>query len=246
VAVVNAGAFAVIRVIYYGFGADFLFGSGAQTVALALSCITILYGSGMAVKEQHFKRRLAYSTISNLSYMLMGAALMTPAGLVGSLSHLVIHGVIKITLFSCAGAILVRTGKEYVQDLRGYSKIMPLTCAAFVIGSVALVGTPPLAGFVSKWNLLTAAADTGLTMGNVAVFALIASAILTAVYLFSAAMPMYFRPLNADQACLAGEKKDPSWMMLVPFGILSLAMILLGMYSQPLVNFLRQTAAGLM
>ena len=140
----------------------------------------------------------------------------------------------------------MRTGKEYVQDLRGYSKIMPLTCAAFVIGSVALVGIPPLAGFVSKWNLLTAAADTGLKMGNVAIFTLIASAILTAVYLFSAAMPMYFRPLNEDQAQLMGQKKDPSWMMLLPFGVLCLAMILLGMYSQPLVTFLRQTAAGLM
>ncbi len=246
VAVVNTGAFAVLRVIYYGFGADFLFGSPAQTVALALSCITILFGSGMAVKEQHFKRRLAYSTISNLSYMLMGAALMTPAGMVGSLSHLVIHGLIKITLFYCAGAILVRTGAEYVQDLRGYAKLMPLTCAAFVIGSVALVGIPPLAGFVSKWNLLTAAADTGLAMGHVAVFALIASAILTAVYLFTAAMPMYFRPLNEDQASLTGQRKDPSWMMLLPFGILCLAMILLGMYAQPLVTFLRHTAAGLM
>ena len=246
VAVVNTGAFAVIRVIYYGFGADFLFGSPAQTVALILSCATILFGSGMAVKEQHFKRRLAYSTISNLSYMLMGAALMTPAGMVGSLSHLVIHGLIKITLFYCAGAILVRTGAEYVQDLRGYGKIMPYTCAAFVIGSMALVGTPPLAGFVSKWNLLVAAADTGLAMGHVAIFTLIASAILTAVYLFNVAMPMYFRPLNEDQAQLLGQKKDPSWMMLLPFGVLCVSVILLGMYAQPLVNFLRQTAAGLM
>lgn len=246
VAVVNTGAFAVIRVIYYGFGAEFLFGSPAQTVALILSCLTIVYGSGMAVKEQHFKRRLAYSTISNLSYMLMGAALMTPAGMVGSLSHLVIHGLIKITLFYCAGAILVRTGAEYVQDLRGYGKIMPYTCAAFVIGSMALVGTPPLPGFVSKWNLLVAAADTGLVMGNVAVFALIISAILTAIYLFSVAMPMYFRPLNGDQAQLEGKKKDPTWMMLLPFGVLCISMILLGMYSQPLVNFLRQTAAGVM
>jgi len=140
----------------------------------------------------------------------------------------------------------VRTGAEYVQDLRGYGKIMPYTCAAFVIGSMALVGTPPLAGFVSKWNLLVAAADTGLAMGHVAIFTLIASAILTAVYLFNVAMPMYFRPLNEDQAQLLGQKKDPSWMMLLPFGVLCASVILLGMYAQPLVNFLRQTAAGLM
>ena len=106
VAVVDAGAFAVLRVIYYSFGTSFLYGSTAQIIAVCLSCFTILFGSTMAVKEQHFKRRLAYSTVSNLSYMLMGAALMTPAGMVGSLSHLVFHGLMKITLFYCAGAVL--------------------------------------------------------------------------------------------------------------------------------------------
>lgn len=246
VAVVNTGAFSVLRLIYYSFGTELLFGSPAQTVALALSCATILYGSTMAVKEQHLKRRLAYSTVSNLSYMLMGAALMTPAGMVGSLSHLVFHGVIKITLFYCSGAILVRTGATQVQQLRGYGKVMPVTCGAFLLGSVALVGIPPLCGFVSKWNLLTAAADTGLVMGTVSIVTLIVSAILTAIYLFTAAMPMYFRPLEADQSALEGQKRDPSWMMLVPFAVLCLAMVALGLWSQPLVTFLRQTAAGLM
>ncbi len=244
VAVVNAGAYAVLRVIYYSFGASFLYGTWAQTVALLLSCFTILFGSTMAVREQHFKRRLAYSTISNLSYMLMGAALMTPDGMTGSLSHLVIHGVIKITLFYCAGAILIKTGKEYVQDLRGYSRIMPATCGIFLLGSIALVGTPPLAGFVSKWNLLTAASATELPMGTVAIVCLIISAILTAIYLFTAALPMYFRPLNADQAQLAGQKLDPSWMMLVPMGILCALMIGLGLWSQPLVTFLRNISAS--
>ena len=123
VAVVNTGAFAVLRVIYYSFGADFLSGTWAQHAALTLACVTIVFGSAMAVKTQHLKRRLAWSTISNLSYMLMGAALMSPAGMVGSLTHMVMHGVTKITLFYCAGAILVRTGKEYIQDVRGYGKL---------------------------------------------------------------------------------------------------------------------------
>lgn len=245
VAVVNSGAYAVLRVIYYTFGVDLLYGTWAQTAALALSCFTILFGSAMAVKERHFKRRLAYSTVSNLSYMLMGAALMTPAGMVGSLSHLVFHGVIKITLFYCAGAVLVRTGSEYVQDLRGYGRVMPFTCAAFTLGSAALVGTPPLCGFVSKWNLLTAAAETGLTMGTVAIWTLIISAILTAIYLFTIVAPMYFRPLNADQAALTGQNRDPSWMMKLPFAVLCAAMAALGVFSQPLVAFLRGVASGL-
>ena len=243
VAVVNTGAFAVLRVIYYSFGADFLAGTWGQTVALLLACVTIIFGSSMAVKEQHLKRRLAWSTISNLSYMLMGAALMSPAGMVGSLTHMVMHGVTKITLFYCAGAILVRTGKEYIQDVRGYGKVMPVTCAAFVIAGMSLVGTPPLSGFVSKFNLLTAAADAG-TLGVIAIAALIISAILTAIYLFTVIGPMYFRPLNADAAHLADTNRDPNWMMLVPFALLIAAVIGLGLWGGPLVSFLKDVAAG--
>ncbi len=244
VAVVNTGAFAVIRVTYYSFGADFLRGSVQHYVVLILACVTILYGSSMAVKEQHFKRRLAYSTISNLSYMLMGAALMTPAGMVGSLSHLVFHGIMKIMLFYCAGAVLVRTEKEYVQDLRGFSKVMPFTAAIFTLGSIAMVGIPPFCGFISKWNLLTAAADCGPFIAGVAITTLIVSAILTAIYLFSVVIAMYFRPLNAEMAQFEEQKKDPSWMMKLPFAILAVTVIVLGVYSGPLVTFLKDIAGG--
>ena len=243
VAVVNTGAFAVLRVIYYAFGTDFLAGTWAHHAALLLACVTIVFGSSMAVKEQHLKRRLAWSTISNLSYMLMGAALMSPAGMVGSLSHMVIHGVTKITLFYCAGAILVRTGKEYIQDVRGYGKLMPVTCAAFVVAGMSLVGTPPLAGFVSKFNLLTAAGDAGV-LGVIAIAALIASAILTAIYLFTVIGPMYFRPLNADMAHLKDFNRDPNWMMIVPFVLLIIMVIALGLWSAPLVTFLKNVATG--
>jgi len=198
----------------------------------------------MAVKVQHLKRRLAWSTISNLSYMLMGAALMSPAGMVGSLSHLVMHGVIKITLFYCAGAILVYTGKEYIQDVRGFGKIMPLTGLTFIISGMALVGTPPLAGFVSKYNLLTAAGSAG-TMGVVSIIALIISAILTAVYLFTVIGPMYFRPLNADTADLAGSNRDPGWMMKLTLIVLIIFVVALGLWSRPLITFIRDVAAGL-
>ena len=243
VAVVNTGAFAVLRVIYYSFGADFLAGTWAQHAALTLACVTIVFGSSMAVKEQHLKRRLAWSTISNLSYMLMGAALMSPAGMVGSLSHMVMHGVTKITLFYCAGAILVRTGKEYIQDVRGYGKLMPVTCAAFVIAGMSLVGTPPLSGFVSKFNLLTAAGEAG-SIGAMAIAALIISAVLTAIYLFTVIGPMYFRPLNADMAHLKDFNRDPNWMMLLPFSLLIAMVIGLGLWGSPLVSFLKDVASG--
>lgn len=240
VAVVNTGAFAVLRLIYYSFGAQFLYGTLAQSIALGLCCFTIVFGSVMAVREQHIKRRLAYSTVSNLSYMLMGACLMTADGMTGSINHLLYHGVMKITLFCCAGAIIVKSGREYVQDMRGMSRAMPFTCAVFMLGSIALTGIPPLCGFVSKWNLLTAAAATGLPMGYVAIAALIISAVLTALYLFTIAAPMYFSPLSGDMACC-----DPGWRMKLPLALMSVGMVLLGIFSQPVVEFLRGVAAGL-
>jgi len=245
VAVVNTGAFAVLRVIYYTFGTDLLAGTPVHYIVLMIACFTVLFGSGMAVKEQHAKRRLAYSTVSNLSYMLVGAALMTPAGMTGSLSHLIIHGMMKITLFYCAGAILVQTGIEYVQDLRGLGRVMPGTCAVFTLASVAMVGIPPLCGFVSKWNLLTAAAATQHWSGIVVIFTLIISSVLTAIYLLGPAASMYFRPLNASQASLQGQKRDPGWMMMVPFGFLCGMIIALGIWSEPLITFLRAVANGL-
>ena len=221
VAVVNAGAYAVIRVIYYSFGASFLYGSVAQIIAVCLACFTILFGSTMAVREQHFKRRLAYSTVSNL------------------------HGLMKIGLFYCAGAVLVQTGKEYVQDLRGMGRVMPFTFTCFTIGSIAMVGIPPLCGFVSKWNLLTAAADTGSWWGIVAIATLIISAILTAVYLFTVVSVAWFRPLDASDAALAGKNTDPGWQMKLPLALLCVMVVLCGVFSTPLVQWLRSVAAGL-
>lgn len=242
VAVVNSGVFAVLRSIYYSFGTEILSGSNVQTITILISAFTIIFGSAMAVKEQHFKRRLAYSTVSNLSYMLIGATLMTPAGMVGSLTHLVAHGLMKITLFYCAGAVLVRSGKEYVQDLRGYHTIMPVTCAIYTLSAVAMVGIPPLCGFVSKWNLLTAAGALNNWTGIVVICTLIISSVLTAVYLLGPATAMYFRPLNPG---IAGDKKDPGLLMTIPFIILTVMIIALGVYSEPLVSFLR-TVSGQM
>ena len=232
VAVVNTGAFAVIRVTEDVFGTALLYGTFAQTVTLGIACFTILMGTVMAVREQHLKRRLAWSTVSNLSYMLMGAALMTPGGINGAMTHLVFHGLMKIVLFFCAGAILVQTGKEYVQETRGLGKVMPLTCGAFTLAGVALVGTPPLCGFTSKWRLLTAAMDTGLPIGTVATVTLIVAAVLTAIYVLSPVMAMYFRPLNEDTKSLEGQNRDPDWRMLVPILLICVFVIVFGIWNE--------------
>lgn len=244
VAVVKAGAFAVIRMTYYSFGTSFLAGTWAQDAAIGLAALTIVYGSAMALKEQHLKRRLAWSTVSNLSYILLGAALMTPAGLTGALTHMLVHGVVKITLFFCVGAVMVRTGQEYVQGTRGFGKLMPVTAGSFLLASAALVGVPPLPGFMSKWNLATAASACG-PMGAVGVAALIISAILTACYLFPVVVNMYFRPLNESLHAAEGANRDPDWRMKLPFIVLCVTIVVLSFCSYPLTNWLAGVAGGL-
>ena len=244
VAVVNAGTFAVTRLIYYCFGSAFLAGSPAQTAALCVTCLTVLLGAVQAIREPHFKRRLAWSTVSNLSYMLTGLCLMSPGGMAGGLAHLVCHSLMKITMFWCCGAFMVRTGIEEVRDLRGLGRIMPRTCAFLALGAIALTGIPPLCGFVSKWEILMAAEDTGTFMGHVASAVIITASLATAVYALSTILPLYFRPLNERWKHLDGQRLDPGWRMLLPLGIVACVIIALGVWSRPLITFLRQTGAG--
>ena len=161
VAVVNAGAFAIIRLTYYSFGTDFLQGTWVQNVCMAITMFTIVYGCSRAVKETHIKRRLAWSTVSNLSYILFGAMIMTPLGLVGALSHFVFHGFMKITSFLCAGAFMHQTGKKYVYEMDGMGKSMKIVFGTFAVSALGLMGVPGFAGFISKWNLTAAAVESG-------------------------------------------------------------------------------------
>lgn len=224
VAVVKAGAFAIIRITYYSFGTGFLKGSAAQYIVMTFAMVTIIYGSARAVKEPHFKRRLAYSTVSNLSYIIFGASLMTPLGLSAALSHMIYHAVIKITLFFCAGAVLIRTQREYVRELDGLGRKMPVTFATFTIGSLALIGVPPLPGFISKWNLCTSAFEQGSGFAYAGIAVLLVSALLTAVYMLIPVIRAYFPPVDFDIKTLK-DVKDPGWRMCIPFIIFSLSMI---------------------
>ncbi len=244
VAVVKAGAFAIIRITYYSFGTGFLKGTFAQYIVMTFALVTILYGSARAVKEAHFKRRLAYSTVSNLSYIVFGAALMSPAGLAASLSHLIYHAVIKITLFFCAGAVLHKTHREYVRELDGMGLKMPVTFGAFTIGSLALVGIPPLPGFVSKWNLCTAAAAERTVLSYIGIGVLLVSAFLTAVYMFMVLFKAYFPGKGFDMRSLKGVK-DPGWLMCVPFIIFSLLMITMCFNVQWIMAALDNIAAAM-
>ena len=239
VAVVNAGAFCVARVTWFSFGTEMLTGTWAQAAVLLTACCTVVFCSAMAVRENHLKRRLAWSTVSNLSYILVGVALMTGEGLTGALSHLVIHGLMKIVLFFAAGAILVQSGKEYVSGVRGFARPMPFVCACFAVCAVSLVGIPPLSGFVSKWILLEAAIHTGRADGIFAGACLIVSSVLTAVYVLSVVTAFYFRPLSADNRAWGAECHDPDLRMKLPMALIAALVVILGFWSEPLVTLIR-------
>jgi len=244
VAVVKAGVFAVARLTFFVYGVEVVSGTWAQTACLCVALFTILFGSTMAVREQHVKRRLAYSTVSNLSYVLFGILLMTPAGLTAGLMHMVFHALIKIALFSCVGAWMIRTGKEYVQDLRGMGKRMPFTFVVFAFCSVELVGIPPFIGFQSKWALATAGLAGGTVFGLIGAGVLILSAILTAVYLLAPAVTAFALPPNEDMASVTND--DPGWQMKLPLAVLCVVMLALAFASGPLIGFLSRVANGIM
>lgn len=242
VAVVKAGAFAVIRLTYYCFGTKLLQGTWPQTTALIITVFTILFGSILAVRETHFKRRLAYSTVSNLSYILFGAMLMTGAGLSAAFIHMAAHACIKITLFFCAGAVLHQTGRENIKELDGLGKKMPVTFVCFTLASLSLIGIPPFSGFVSKWYLLTAGAGGG-ALGLVGAAVLLVSAFLTAVYLLTIVRRAFF-PTGGLQTGLP-EAREADAAMLVPICILALGSLLLGIFTSPIINAAQAVAAGM-
>ena len=243
VAVVKSGAFAIIRLTYYSFGTEFLKGTWAQTTVMLVVMFTILYGCSRAVKETHLKRRLAYSTISNLSYILFGVTIMTPLGMVGALTHLVFHAVMKIASFFCAGAIMHQTDKHYVHELDGMGYKMPCVFGIFTISSLALMGVPGFAGFVSKWNLAKAALESGNSIAYGGIICLLISALLTAIYMFTIVVRAFFPGKEFDMSTLSGVT-DPNWKMLVPLFIFTLDMIMFGLWSAPLVKFFTDVAAG--
>lgn len=244
VAVVKSGAFAIIRLTFYLFGAEFIRGTWAQYVTMSVVLLTILYGSARAVKETHIKRRLAYSTISNLSYILFGVTLLTPYGMVAALIHMIMHAVIKISAFFCAGAVIERSKREYVYELDGLGYNMPQIFGLFTLSSLALMGVPGLGGFISKWNLALAAIDTGMPLAYVGVAVLLISALLTAIYMLTIVTRAFFPKGEYDTRVNTGIS-DPGLRMLIPLYIFAVAMIVLGINSTYLINYLMSIVSAI-
>ena len=244
VAVVKSGVFAVIRSTFFAFGPLTLAGTWGQKAALGITAVTIVYGSVTAFREQHIKRRLAYSTVSNLSYILFGAMLMTTAGLTAAMSHFLFHGVMKITLFFWAGAVIHRTGREYAIRLNGLAHRMPWTFAAYTVGALAMTGVPLLPGFVSKMNLIRAAVDSGCGIyAYIGIAVLLCSALLMAGYLILPSVRAWI-PRSEPQPVFTERDRDPGWQMLTVLAVLCIAMLALGCCSVPVMNTLEALIAG--
>ena len=241
--ITKAGVLAIIRVTFYLFGADFLRGSWAQTTLLCLALATVFAGSMLAYKEKVFKKRRAYSTVSQVSYVLFGLFLLNSVGFTGALLQVVFHALVKNLLFLAAGAVIYKTGKTDVRELVGIGKQMPIVIWCFAFGALSLIGIPPTAGFVSKWYLAQGGiADYGI-LGIVGAAILLVSALLTAGYLLPVVTRGFFPGRDFDYANL--EKKEPSGYMTVPLVILAALAVLLGIFPGGLIEWISGISAVL-
>jgi len=240
--IVKMGVLGMIRSVYYLVGPDFIRGTWVQKVWLCLALLTVLMGSMLAFREKVMKKRLAYSTVSQASYILFGLALLHPQGMTGALLHVVFHAVIKSCLFLSAGAIIYKTHKTKVEDLRGIGKEMPVTIWCYTFAAAALIGIPPASGFISKWYLATGALDSGLEVFSwLGPVVLLTSALLTAGYLLPITVNGFLPGADYDYPGL--EKKEPNKTMLIPLLIFAAAAVLLGVFPNLLTEYLADIAA---
>ena len=226
VAVVKAGVFAILKVTVYIFGIDLVGGSTASTALLWIAALTIIGASLVALYQDNLKRRLAYSTISQLSYVVLGAVLANAASISGAAVHIATHAVGKITLFFCAGAILVATHKTRVSELDGLGRQMPLTMGAFLIASLSIAGLPPTGGLWGKWYLALGALDAGY---GILVGVLMLSTLLNIAYL----LPIPLRAFFGQSPKTTVQYSEATLPCLVAIGITTAACVTLFFFPGP-------------
>ena len=228
VAVVKTGVFCTLRVFLFVFGADAMREIGADKLALGAASVTILVGSLLALGQDNLKVRLAFSTVSQLSYIILGAALLNQSGVLGGISHITTHAVSKITLFLCAGSIYVSTRKTQISQMSGLARRMPWTMAAFAVASLSVVGIPGTSGFVSKWYLALGSVELhSFTLLGV----LLISSLLNAAYLGPVVYKAYFEKAPQTHE----EIREVPWMV-APLAISAAASLLLGLYPTPVLE----------
>ncbi len=214
VAVVKAGAFGIVRVVYDVYGVGFAAGLGVNVPLAWLAAVTIIYGSIRALFQDDLKRRLAFSTVSQVSYIILGVAIVGPVATIGGVVHLMHQGLMKITLFFCAGNLAETLGIHKVSEMNGVGRRMPWSMAAFTVGAFGMIGAPPVAGFISKWYLGLGALEAG--QGWV-IFVLAGSSLLNAAYFLPILHRAWFRepPANWPMEHHFGHK-ETAWALLLP------------------------------
>lgn len=228
VAVVKAGAFGIVRVVYDVYGIEVADALGVLTPLAVAATVTILYGSLRAIQQDDLKKRLAYSTVSQLSYITLGVAIVSPLASVGGLVHLMHQGIMKITLFLCAGLLAETLGVRKVSEMGGVGRRMPITMAAFTVAAFGMIGIPPVAGFFSKWHLGLGALEAG---SGWAVAVLATSSVLNAMYFLPIVGAAWFgSPREAWKAPWPG-RLEAHWMLLVPAVVTALLAIGAGVFA---------------
>ena len=227
VAVVKSGAFGIMRVVYDVFGIRLAAELGVTGVLAVVAAATILYGSLKALVQDDLKRRLAYSTVSQVSFIILGIALFGKLSTIGGIAHLVHQGLMKITLFFCAGNLAEELGVHGVKDLRGVGRRMPLTMLAFTVASLGMIGVPPLAGFVTKWYLGVGAVEAGAPW---VIAVLIASSLITAAYLLPIVYDAWFREPEAAWAP-SGSRFEVDLWLLAPTLLTAAASLAVGLFA---------------
>jgi multicomponent Na+:H+ antiporter subunit D len=227
VAVVKAGAFGIVRVVYDVYGIEFSAELGLLGPLAAVAAFTIVYGSVRALFQDELKKRLAFSTVSQVSYIVLGVSILGPVATIGGIVHLVHQGLMKITLFFCAGNFAETLGVHHISQMNGAGRRMPWTMAAFTLGSLGMIGVPPLAGFISKWYLGTG----GLAAGKPWILAiLVASSLLNAAYFLPIIYRGWFQePAESWSAVPSFGALETHWMLLLPPLITALLALLAGL-----------------
>jgi multicomponent Na+:H+ antiporter subunit D len=223
VAVVKVGVFSICRVMLFVFGTDILHNYGLGMISAYIAAFTVLAGSIIALTKTNLKARLAYSTISQLSYIVLGVSLLTPAGITGGLIHIPNHAFSKITLFFCAGALMVAHDKKDIREMNGIGYKMPFTMIAFGLASLSMIGVPPVAGFVSKLYLATGSMEAA-SVGILVV--LMVSSILNAGYF----VPIFIRAFFPKGGAAAVKMEEGSPFMVAPLFITAILSVLFGFF----------------
>ncbi len=229
VAVVKSGVFGVVRIVGFVFGPQVLRDCGVNELLMVAAAITILVASIMALAQDNLKMRLAYSTVGHLSYIVLGAAILSPAAFTGGILHIASHATMKITLFFCAGAIYANVHRINISELDGIGRAMPWTMGAFAVGSIGLAGLPPVNGFISKWYLGLGAVEAG---HKLVLVVLLISGLLNAAYFF----PIVYRAFFGKSDQFENDGEAPP-LLVVPIVITALLSIFFCIWPNGLVRF---------